>query len=273
MKCMPRPQGLCAILCALIIAVFTAQNAVAAEKESLAKKLANPIASLISLPFQLNYDSNIGQNDDGERYLLNIQPVVPISMNDDWNIISRTILPLVSQDDIYPGAGSQSGLGDVVQSVFFSPKEPTERGLIWGVGPVFLIPTATDDLLGADKWGTGPTAVALKQAGPWTLGTLANHIWSVAGDDDRADVSSTFLQPFISYTSKSAVTLTVNTESTYDWEAEKWSVPLNFTATKVLSLGKQLVNVGGGIRYWAESPDSGPEGFGVRVIFVLLFPK
>ena len=244
-----------------------------ADAEALAKQLANPIAALISVPFQLNYDQDIGPEDDGDRWQLNFQPVIPISVNEDWNLISRTILPVVAQDDIFPGAGSQSGIGDVVQSLFFSPKEPTESGWIWGAGPVFLSPTGSDDLLTTDKWGAGPTGVALKQQGPWTYGGLVNHIWSFAGDDDRADINSTFLQPFVSNTTPGAVTLSLLTESTYDWENEQWSVPVNGVVSKVTKIGNQLVSVGAGVRYWAESPDSGPEGWGARLVFTLLFPK
>lgn len=257
----------------ILLAVFMMQTTFAETNEELAKKLSNPIASLISVPFQFNYDSDIGSNDDGDRYQLNIQPVIPFSLNEDWNIISRTILPIVSQDDIFSDAGSQTGLGDVVQSVFFSPKQSTKSGWIWGGGPVIVLPTATDDLLGTDKWGLGPTLVGLKQNGSWTYGALANHVWSIAGDDDRNDVSATFLQPFLSYTTKDAVTLGLNTESTYDWNSEQWAVPINVTATKVTKFGNQLVSVGGGVRYWAESTEGGPKGFSVRLTFTLLFPN
>lgn len=239
----------------------------------LAKQLANPVAALISVPLQLNYDEGIGPDDTGDRWVLNIQPVVPISISEDWNLISRTIVPVVWQDDVIAGAGSQSGVGDIVQSLFFSPKAPTASGWIWGAGPVILLPTGSDELLTADKWGAGPTAVALKQQGPWTYGALANHIWSFAGDDDRADVNATFLQPFLSYTTPQAWTFSLNTESTYYWESEQWSVPVNGIVTKVTRIGSQLVSIGAGARYWAEGPDGGPEGWGARLVFTLLFPK
>jgi hypothetical protein len=242
------------------------------DTQDLAKKLSNPIASLISVPFQFNYDSGYGPN-DGEKAYVNIQPVIPVSLNADWNMISRTIVPVIWQNDIAGPSGEQFGLGDITQSLFFSPSQPTESGIVWGVGPVFLVPTATDELLGGGKWGAGPTAVVLKQSHGWTIGALANHIWSFAGDSDRRDISSTFLQPFVSYTTKDAWTFTLNTESSYNWEAETWSVPVNFQVSKLVVVDKQPISLFAGVRYWAESPDSGPDGWGFRTGITLLFPK
>lgn len=258
---------------AALLGLLSSQVAQAQEAAELAKQLSNPIAALISVPLQLNYDRDIGMARGGERWQLNVQPVVPIDLNRDWNIISRTILPIVSQSDVFPGAGSQFGTGDVVQSVFFSPKAPTAGGWIWGAGPVLLLPTGSNDLLTADKWGAGPTAVVLKQQGPWTYGLLANHIWSFAGKDQRADISSTFVQPFLSYTTPTAWTFAVNTESTYDWKNTQWTVPINTTISKVTRVGGQLVSLGVGVRYWADGPDGAPHGFGVRLVASLLFPR
>ena len=241
--------------------------------EDLAKKLSNPVAALISIPLQLNYDDGYGVDDDGSVTRLNVQPVIPITLDCRWNLISRTILPVVWQEDMFPGDGGVSGLGDTVQSLFLSPQEPTAGGLIWGAGPVFLLPTATDERLGGEKWGAGPTVVALTQRCGWTVGILANHIWSFAGAEDRPDVNSTFLQPFVSYSTKTAWTFTLNTESTYDWEAEAWSVPLNFAVSKIVKLGKLPVSIGAGVRWWAESPDGGPEGVGFRLVWTFLLPK
>jgi hypothetical protein len=127
--------------------------------------------------------------------------------------------------------------------------------------------------LSAEKWGLGPTAVALKQIGPWTYGTLVNHIWSVAGDDERTDVNATFIQPFLTYITKTKTTLAINTESTYDWEAERWSIPVNFNVLQLAKIGSQIIQVGVGIRYWADSPDGSAEGWGFRTQVTFLFPK
>jgi hypothetical protein len=248
----------------------TPPDASGGSAEALAKKLANPIASLISIPFQYNYDEGFGPNDAG-RSLLNVQPVIPITLNKDWNLITRTIVPLIHIDSVADGVDSESGVGDVLQSFFFSPVEPT-RSWIWGVGPVFRWPTASDDIVGSGKWGAGPSVVALRQERGWTYGALLNHVWSYAGDSDREDVSATFLQPFLAYTTPKATTFTLNTESTYDWNAEEWTVPVIGQVSQIIRIGKLPVSLGVGGKYYAESPDGGPE-WGARFTFTILLPR
>jgi hypothetical protein len=175
----------------------------------LAQKLINPIASLVTIAIQFNADRDIGPADQGEKYTTNRQPVIPFDLGENWNLIMRTIFPLISQKDIAPNSGSQSGLGDINMSLFFSPKQPTSGGLISGVGPVFPLPTAGNSRLGAEKWGTGPAVIVLAQRGAWTVGILADQVWSLAGEDDRSDISSTYVQPFASYTWPSAWTVSV----------------------------------------------------------------
>jgi hypothetical protein len=255
---------------ATILSVAFVTTALHAQEADLAKKLANPISDLISLPIQSNIDFGIGPG-DGTIWRTNIQPVIPFSISEDWNVISRTILPVVDQEGLAAAGDGldASGLGDITQSFFFSPKESSP---IWGVGPVFLFPSATDDLLGGEQWGIGPTAVVLKQDGPWTYGALVNHLWDVAGDDDRGSINATFLQPFVSYILPTKTTLTLNTETTYDWTNEQWTVPLNFQVSQLFKIGNQPVQAFAGARYYAEKPADGPE-WGVRIGLTFLFPK
>ena len=258
----PFPMKPAALLLALSLPAI-------ANDADLAKQLANPISSLISVPVQGNLDFGMGPG-DGSKFTMNIQPVIPFGLNEDWNIISRTILPVVDQEGIaLGGANDAFGLGDTVQSFFFSPKSSDP---IWGIGPVFLLPTATDSFLGTEKWGAGPTGVILKQSGPWTYGALANHLWDFAGDDGRASVNATFLQPFVSYITETKTTFTLNAESTYDWQREQWNIPLNLIVSQLMKVGSQPIQLSAGVRYYVEKPDGGPE-WGLRFAVTWLFPK
>ncbi|MDQ3563443.1 MAG: transporter [Pseudomonadota bacterium] len=266
-----------ALGCALTLTVTTlvAQDAAAEDEKAkaseLAMKLQNPVASLISVPIQNNWDFGIGAA-DAMRYTANVQPVIPFSISENWNLITRTILPIVYAESPVKGGDSKFGLGDTVQSLFFSPKAPTSGGWIWGAGPVLLWPTSTDDALGTGKVGAGPTALLLRQEKGWTYGALANHLWSFAGQGSTADVNATFLQPFVSYTTKTFTTFGLNTESTYDWENNQWTAPLNLQVSQLLKLGKQPIQLTLGGRYYAEKPEGGPD-WGLRFVVTFLFPK
>jgi hypothetical protein len=263
-------MALSTALAASAALVAQAVGALAQDADALAKQLSNPIANLISVPFQGNFD--FGAGDDGFAFTMNVQPVVPISLNPEWNLISRTIVPIAYRDYLPPPDGDTFGLGDTTQSLFLSPTAPGPGGLIWGVGPVFLVPTATDDFLGTGKVGLGPTAVALVQRGPLTVGALANHIWSVAGKDNRQDVSTTYWQPFTSYVLGGGTSISLNAETSYDWIAHDWTVPVTFGVSQVFKIGEQAVSFQVSGKWFAVTPDGGPD-WGVRTSFSLLFPK
>lgn len=254
----------------------------------------------------------MGPLDKGTQYKLNFQPVIPVSVNQDWNFIIRTIVPYISQEDVFtrplptfPGLPAdvlksvpsaqrdalnraaeksfhkavkkafpndlhQEGLSDIVQSFFFSPKEPV-GGWIIGFGPVLLYPTATDDKLGTEKWAAGPTALALKQSGGWTYGVLGNHLWSYAGNKDRRSVNATFVQPFVSYATKTRTTFGLNAEATYDLNNSQWTVPLNASVSQLVEIGPLPVQFTVGGKYYAEGPSGAPE-WGLRFVVTPLFP-
>jgi hypothetical protein len=240
------------------------------DAAELAKKLANPIASLISVPFQNNTDYGIGQW-QGTRNTMNFQPVLPVKINDKINMITRVVLPIVTQYNVTAPGEKQSGLGDAVMSAFFSPANSEK--LTWGIGPAFLLPVGTNDFLTTKKFGMGPTAVALKQVNGWTIGGLANQLWSVAGNKDRSDVSQMLVQPFVNYNWKSGAGIGANMEWTQNWKASTSTVWFNPTISAVTSLGKQKTQFVVGPRLNLAAPNGTKADWGWRAVVIFLFPK
>ena len=240
--------------------------------EDLRKAAQNPVASMISVPFQNNTDFNIGP-DNKTKNTLNIQPVWPFELNDEWNLITRTILPLVSQPALLPGQERTFGLGDTTLTAFLSPKEHGK--IAWGAGPMFLLPTATDDMLGADKWGLGISGVALTVIDKWTIGALVSNIWSVAGSGDN-DINLFTLQYFVNYNLEGGWYLVTAPINTANWEADsdnQWTVPLGGGAGRVFNIGKQPVNAQLSAYYNVETPDNFGAEWQMRAQIQFLFPK
>ncbi len=217
------------------------------EKEALAKATQNPVADLISVPFQDNLNFGVGPIDQKQN-ILNIQPVIPIELNLEWNLITRTILPVISQPDFGTGSGRTNGIGDVQFSTFLSPAH--SRDWIWGVGAIVQAPTATNDVLGQGKWGIGPTIVVLhlEKGSPWVYGALVNNVSSFAGNVNRQSVNQMLIQPFINYNfpSRPGLSLGFSPIVTADWEAagrNQWTVPLGLGLSQVLFIGKQAVSI------------------------------
>jgi hypothetical protein len=248
----------------------SSQPAPADANAELARKLANPISDLVSVPFQFNWEQNVGTNEE-TRFVLNVQPVIPFSVSRDWNMITRVIVPFVSQPPLFDGGAPAFGVSDVLASFFFSPKA---GGITWGVGPVVSLPSTSISTLGTGKWSAGPTAVVLKQTGAWTVGALWNQIWSFAGNAGRNDVNQMFLQPFLAYQATRTVTFTVQSETTANWEVDegRWTVPINVLLAKISTFGVFPASYQLGVGAFPAHPESGPS-WKVRGAIVILLPR
>jgi hypothetical protein len=248
----------------LVLPAFAA----AQDADELAKQTQNPVSSLISVPLQGNWDFGLGDR-DAVGSLLNIQPVMPFGISPSTNIILRVIMPLTSQPA--SGGARVNGLGDIVATAFFSPAK--SGPIIWGVGPVFLLPAATNASLGSEKFGIGPSVVALTQPGPFTIGVLYNQIWSVSGANDRDDVSSMYVQPFLNYNLGGGLSAGIFIEATANFDAdETWTAPLLFNISKVTLLGKRPVSFALAAGPMIASPDGGAD-WRFRLGATFLFPR
>jgi hypothetical protein len=251
------------------------QQPAATEQESadLAKQLSNPLASLVSVPFQFNWEQNVGPS-DLTRFVLNLQPVMPFTLNQNVNLIVRLIAPLVSQPPLVDGGTAAFGVGDITTSFFVSPAKSSR--FIWGAGPVIVLPSTSEPTVGTGKWSAGPTIVALMQEGPWTFGALWNQTWSFSGDPSRSDVNQMFLQPFLAYQATHTVTLTVQSEMTANWNADndddRWTIPINVLVGKLASFGPFPASYQMGFGAFPVHPAVGPS-WKVRAAIVLLLPR
>lgn len=255
-----------------VLALVAVSAAQPASEEDLAKETQNPVSDLISVPFESNFNFGVGPNDD-LQYILYVQPVVPFRLSKDWNLITRTIIPLIDQPELGPGVGDVFGLGDIQLSLFLSPAKA--GALIWGIGPIVQFPTATDDALGSDKWSAGPTAAALTIRGPWVAGAVVNHLWSFAGDDDRADVNQTLIQPIVNYNLPGGWFLSSVPYITANWETDgddRWTVPIGIGVGKVHRFGTLPVGLELASYYNVVRPDDAAE-WTLQFRINLLFPK
>ena len=245
---------------------------VVSDAQAMAEEVANPLTEVTFFPVRVNFDRDVGPL-DGKQTAVNVQPLTSFDLNEDWNLLSRTIVPFIYEDDVLDERSSSSGLGDITQSFFLSPEVTSADAWAWGAGLIVSLPTASKDEFGVDHYTAGPTAIAVKETGPWVYGGLVSYSHSIERDDGDPKVDAFFVQPFVDYTTDNAVLYELTTEASFDREEDEWSIPLEFTVNKFFEVGNMVMAVGGGLRYWIESPDSGPEGWGVNISVYFFLPK
>ena len=240
--------------------------------QSLVTAALNPVSKMMKVPFQNDFDFDVGPN-KVTQYTLNIEPIVPFTLNEDWNLITRTVIPIISQPSAGSGMAGMAGLGDINPSIFLSPAAKG-RHQFWGIGPTFTFPTGTSPQLTSGQWSLGPSVVYLATPGPWMIGAFANQQWSVGGWSDR-NVNSTYIQPMLIYHLPKGWYLTSIPVITANWEADsgnRWTVPVGGGAGKIVKLGRLPLNLQLQVFYNVERPDNGPD-WQLRFQILLLFPK
>ncbi len=270
-----RNNALSRVLISLCVAlsVLSASALAQPSKPSsadLAAKLTNPVADLISVPFQYNYDQGIGADKKGTANSLVVQPVVPIKLNNNWNYIVRPVVTFESLNNVNGFSGT--GTAPVLLETFFSPRAASD--FIWGVGPILSTPALTSGgAFGTAQTGAGVAAVGLVMKAPWTIGLLTYNTWGVGGSTTYGTANNLFYQPFASYVTKDAWTFTVNTQSTFNWDMRRAENPMNATVSKIVHFGEAPVSLSVGARYYLSSMPGGPTGWGARASMTFLFPR
>ena len=246
--------------------------AVEDQPGDLQKATQNPISSLISVPLQNNSNFGVGPLDRTQN-ILNIQPVIPVQVSEKWNLITRTIVPLIYQPDVIQRNLGVTGLGDINPTFFLSPAKPGK--LIWGIGPSFILPTATNRVLGQGKWSAGPSVVALVQPGHWTIGALVNNVWNFAGRSDKPAVNQMLLQYFINYNLKKGWFTVLAPIITANWKASRsnvWTVPFGGGIGRIMKFGTQPVNLS--VQFYGNATHpAGTSPWSMRMQLAFLFPK
>lgn len=282
------------VLIGIFLALFFASTTIAADNssstgkadlEKISKELANPVSSIKNLPLRYDYDADIGKT-DGERHTLRIQPIISFPISSEWSVLSRTVIPIINQTNVMPvsttisspsgtytrDSWTQSGIGDIQESVFFTTK--ASGGIMYGFGPIVSIPSS-DDVFSSERLGMGPTGIFLFETPKWTFGLLANHVWSVAGggvSGDKGYTSMTTAQPFISYNLSAGWSVSFNAESTYDWKSEVLLVPLDLQLGKVLRLFEQTISISVGGKYVLPTDEDVNPEWGARAILTYIIP-
>jgi hypothetical protein len=275
------PIGLGAAALIAIASTLTAQDlpremasetpARARSEERLGQELQDPLSELASLDFQNDFDGDLGRDQEGSRYTLTVRPILPIDVGEDWLLIARTEVPVRYQHDVLgENSGSDFGLGDILQTFYLSPKGSS--GLKYGLGPAWLWPSATRDVLGREKWAVGPAAAVSVQSDGLTLGVLTHHLWSFAGSRSRDDINQTTVQPFAAMTFPKGTTVRIEVEADYDWHDDRWTVPLIGGVSQVLKFSDQAVSLGVEGKYWVAGSSLEPD-WGVRFVLTFIFPR